>query len=283
MNVFSIVVISVTKMLDGSGYVVTGNLHGTVKIGDELYDIKPNNEFSKATITGLESISPEGVSSPATEATNCSVSVSLNMAPDAKNVGQLDVLTNIEPMEKMEPGVKVENPMAAGLLYELPRLNKNQTYNSVLTYALTHAYFITPLKLDGEPVDNGDGTETFEKQTKMGFYMLPSGRKDASVETGENCFLLPVFTDWRALGDWKQLRETSKKVRTMVLKFPDAVAITKNPNFAGFVVNPFSQNQTIIDKKLIETITNMDGYKKDFPQESPTVPMQFVAAKDENN
>ncbi|MCF0129685.1 MAG: SseB family protein [Pseudobutyrivibrio sp.] len=275
IDFFSLVVMNITETLDGSAILVSGNLHGTLSKGDSLYVVKPDNKFFKAEVTAMEAFSAEGKTEVTDSATNCTVRLSLKLEDENAKLNQLDVLTNIEPMEKVDVNKKVENPLAAGLLFELARLGKNQAYNSVLTYALTHSSFITPLRLEKAPEDNGDGTATFKKDTIIGFYMLKSGRKDANEETGENAFLLPVFTDWRAIGDWKGLKEKNEKINTMIVTFPDAVTITQSPNFAGFVVNPFSENQAIIDKKLLEVITNMEGYKRDFPGVRPAVPMSF--------
>ncbi len=260
---FTLVVESATSMLDGSGVVVTGNVHGTASVGDSVYIISLNNQIITSKIVSIETVVSEKMTL-ADQATDAPAQLQLDIT-DAKLAARFSVVSNVRPQTQININEAVENPACAGLIRELPQFQKDNVFFGMLIYALAHAHFITPLKMQGEPIKTENGTETFSKDTQIGFYMLKS---QIPVAEGEGDMILPVFTDWNELHNWKSLSENGEKVRTMILTFKNIVSIVSAPNFAGFVVNPFSKGTMTINKKLIETIVSMPGYQKEFGEQA---------------
>ena len=248
-----------TQMLDGSGLVVIGEVHGTIKKGDAVNIIAVNGNTVLANIVAIEA-EVNGKMAVTDEATDAPANLQIDIA-EAEKVAKFSVLTNIEPQAQLDAQTPNENPVVAGLLYTLPKYQKDNQFFSNLTYALTHSHFITPLKFENEPVANADGTETAPKNTRVGFYMLKNPTVD---EAEERHFVLPVFTDWTELRKMPKIGDEGKKVRTMMLTFANMVEIIKSPGFCGFVVNPFSKNTMTAGQTLIDAITSVPAYQNEF-------------------
>ena len=255
---YSLIVSSTTLMLDGSGVVAVGELHGHAKVGDEVYVLQPDGKAFKTKILGMETMVEERMVI-ADEATDAPTNMQLETKAGI-NIGQFAVITSVRPQSQVDVNEAVENPYLASMLYGLQKFSKDNKYFSTLSFLLAHSTFVTPLKMETPPQDNGDGTATFTKDTRIGFYMV----KGNKIEDIEGEFLLPVFTDWEELHKWKGLAESEEQVRTMLLKFQDAIKIIGTPNFQGFVINPFSRNQMLVNKKLIKVIEGMPGYQAEF-------------------
>lgn len=65
--------------------------------------------------------------------------------------------------------------------------------------------------------------------------------------------VFPLFTDWSALGQWKNVFDKAHPPKTLICRFPDAVAISKNFHGA-IVINPYGPVPVYLPADLIERI-----------------------------
>lgn len=267
---FVMAIEGISPMLDGEGVVVSGSVSGTVKKGDEIYIIqyagKPN---LTATVVALES-NIDGKMTIADESTDTVTNLQLDLS-DASQIVRFAVVSSIRPQEKLNIRDAVENPALAGLINILPKYAKDKNYNSCLSYLMAHAYFITPIKVEGE-VDEADGKITLKKDTQIGFFMMKTTAKLDPAKGDDEQFVLPVFTDWEQLKKWKGLSAEGERVQTQIIRIRDLAAITNNDKYSGFVVNPLNKVPFTANKIYAQSIINSEGFKKEFgePQAQPS-------------
>ncbi len=264
---FSLVVEGISAMLDGSGTIVSGTVSGTIAKGDTLYIFLPNGKSIASQVLGMEAM-VEDKMKLTEEATDTVVNLQL----DTKvNLPKYAVISSIEPQEKFDTKVPVENPALAGLIYGLPKHAKDNAFHAALAYYVAHAHFITPIQVSDEPVDNGNGTATFKKNATISYHMLKTKIAKDPAKGPEDCFVLPLFTDWDALSKWKGLSPEGQQVRTMVLRFQDMAAIIKGKGsqFSGIAINPFNKVPCTLPMGYIDTIMGTKGYQAEFAGKKP--------------
>lgn len=233
--------------------VVTGTVHGTVHINDEVYVIDYTGKTLLTRIRQLESMSGSGTEHP-DSCTDAQVAITLAIAPS--EIDKFCVVTNIKPWVSRDVNQAVENPYLLGILYG-EKFRDDDLYFSRLVFALAHAFFITPISMSKTPVNNGDGTATFKAETQISFSLLSN-----PSFPGQNT--LAVFTDWIELGKWQNApKDENGKVQTMILRFPDVVHLVADPGINGCVVNAFGKSSLFIPTSLIDNITSLEGYRRE--------------------
>lgn len=262
---FFLLVEDVFQLNQNMGIVVVGKVYGKIRVGDAVYLYHPGKAITLATVGGIEI-----ARSIVQEAENQNVGIRL---PDIKDKSELEkytVMTSIRPQTVVDVNIAVENPQLLGLSMEYSRFNQDMVYLNALTYAICHSHFIVPVYLSKEPESNGDDTCTFREGAEMSFLSV------TEPDTSKNLF--PVFTDWNALGQWKNIF-TGQSPRTMILRFPDAVTITKKGH-EGLVINPYGPVSIILSMDLIDKIIAMEGYQREFG-ENAVSPVQEIKMEKE--
>ena len=233
--------------------VVVGTVHGTVSVHDEVYVIDYSGKTLLTQIRQLESMSSKGTEHPES-CTDAPIALLLGVSPS--EIDRFCVVTNIKPWVNQDVNQAVENPYLLGLLYG-EKFRDDNYYFGKFVYALAHAFFLSPVAMSKKPVDNGDGTATFKSETQMSFSMLSNDRYPGKGT-------LPVFTDWIELGRWGDApKDKEGHVQTVILRFPDIVALTADPNINGFVINAFGELNLFVPTELIDHITSLEGYRKE--------------------
>lgn len=234
--------------------VVVGTVHGTVKVHDEVYVIDHTGKTLLTEIRQLESMSSKGTEHPSS-CTDAPIALILGVAPS--EIDKFCVVTNIKPWVSNDVNQAVVNPYLTGLLYG-DKFRDDNLYFGKFVYALAHAHFLTAVTMSREPVNNGDGTATFETGTQISFHMLSNNNYPGKST-------LPVFTDWIELGKWSDgPKDENGKFQTLILRFPDIVHIAQDPAVNGFVLNPFGELSLFIPTSLIDHITGLEGYRREF-------------------
>ena len=233
--------------------VVTGTVHGTVHVNDEVYIIDYTGKTLLTRIRRIESMSENGTEQT-DSCTDAQAAITLDIAPS--EIDKFCVVTNIRPWISRDVNQAVENPYLLGMIHG-DKFKEDDLYFSRLVYALAHAFFLTPVSMSKAPVNNGDGTATFEEKTQISFSLLSN-----PAFPGQNT--LAVFTDWIELGKWQNApKDGNGKVQTMILRFPDIVHLVADPGINGCVINPFGTSSMFIPTSLIDRITSLDGYRKE--------------------
>lgn len=249
---FTIIVDDTFQLLNDQGIVVTGKVYGKIRTGDAVYIFRPGSSIMLTQVHSLE-IGP-GVK--AVEANDQNVAVRFTDIKDKKEISKFSVLTGIRPQTVADVNTAVENPYLLGLSMEYSKYYQNKEYFNLLIYEICHAHFVVPMYLDKEPEKRADDTAVFREGTHMQFISI----RHPEDETKQ---VFPVFTDWQALGGWKNVFDEAHPPKTLICSFPDAVAISGKFH-GGIVVNPYGPVPVYLPEELIEYITGMEGYRKEF-------------------
>ncbi|SDB47779.1 SseB protein N-terminal domain-containing protein [Pseudobutyrivibrio sp. YE44] len=265
---FHVLIEGVTSMLDGNGSIVTGQLFGKIAKGDKVYVCMAATQPIQCEVQAIEA-TVDGRSTIVNEAEDTAVSLQLTL-PDDANVKKYAIVTNIAPQEKLDPKVSVENPALAGIINGLQVHAEDNVFHAAVAYWVSHARFITPIKMDIAPEVNEQGVAVIKKDTKIGFYMLKSTVKLAGTPEGSESMVLPLFTDWTSLRNWEGLAKNGERIHTQVLTFQDVYAMLKRGGaYAGIAINPFNKIPCTLPVPYLDTITGTPGYQAEFGPKNP--------------
>ncbi len=260
---FSVIIEGVTSMLDGNGSIITGQLFGKIVKGDKVYVCMAATPAIECEVQAIEATIDER-STIVDEAEDTTVSLQLTL-PDDANVRKYAIVTNVAPQTKLDPNVSIENPELEGIIHGMAAHGKDNGFHATIAYWVSHARFITPIKMDMEPEINENGVAVIKKETKIGFYMLKSTIKLTGTPEGKESMVLPLFTDWGSLRRWGGLAKSGEKIHTQVLSFQDVYAMIKRGDaYAGIAINPFNDTPCTLPIPYLDTITNTPGYKAEF-------------------
>ena len=239
-DLFSILVENVTTMLDGEGRVVIGTLTGKVSKDEDVFIYQPGVEPVSTRILAIEA-KTDNRTAIVDEAEDTTVSLQLELSSDVQ-IKKYAVVTNLGPQGEANTKTFVENAALAGVITGMSAYAKDNNYHAVLSYWVSHAHYITPIKLDVEPKLNDKGIAQIDKSTKVAFYMLKSGVKLTGTPEGKDSMVLPLFTDWQSLRRWEGLTKDGQKVHTQILSFHQLYSMLKRGDvYAGIAINPFNK------------------------------------------
>ncbi|SFH64913.1 SseB protein N-terminal domain-containing protein [Pseudobutyrivibrio sp. OR37] len=260
---FSVIVDGVTTMLDGNGSIVSGNLYGKIKKGDKVFVYMAGTPAVACEVQAIEAKNEERTSI-VDEAEDTAVSLQLTL-PDEVQLKKYSVITNIEPQDKVDPKVSIENPALAGIINGMTTYSQDNGFHATVAYHVSHGHFLTPIKMDAEPEVNENGVAVIKKDTRIGFYMLKSQIKLAGTPEDRDSMVLPLFTDWQSLRKWEGLTKDGQKVHTQILSFQDVYALLKRGDaYAGIAINPFNKIPCTLPIPYLDTITGTPGYQAEF-------------------
>lgn len=252
----------------GKEVVVVGKVHGTICVEDAIYILQPHGVTTVSIVKGMEKYvdkQPQRIESAADE------TVSLLLEMKKEDIEPFSIITSIRPQLQIDVNKAVENPIVAGLLYEARDFGKNVDYFQWLIYAVAHGHYLLPTIMSEKPEPDSNGKVVLKEGTSIQFATL----SDPHQAEG---YLIPVFTDWTELNKWKPAQENGN-TDTMIVRFPDAVALSQNPKCGGFVINPFSENQLWVDQEMIRHVTSMEGYQNEFVKKASSAGVEEVHIK----
>ncbi len=272
---YHVIVEGVNSMLDGNGSIITGQLFGKIAKGDKVYVYMVAKAAIPCEVQAVEA-TVDGRGTIVDEAENTTVSLQLTL-PDDADVKKFAIISNVAPQEKLDPRVAVENAALAGIINGMTAHASDNSFHATVAYYVSHARFITPIKMDQEPEINEQGVAVIKKDTKIGFYMLKSAIKLSGVAEDKDSMVLPLFTDWNALRLWKGLAKDNQKIHTQVLTFQDVYSMLKKGDaYAGIAINPFSQVPCTLPIPYLDTITGTPGYQSEFGPKEGAAAQQNV-------
>lgn len=229
---------------------IEGFVHGEMRVGDQVYTVYPNIPEHLCRVKSLD-VGGKRVHT----AKNTLVKINVKGLPPKQMWPAYTVLTDIRPYQsKLQSGVNnVENPFLLGLLMEYSRYYRDQKYFNLLLYAVCHAkYLIAGTVQDGKV--SVDLMDVLPAKTDVGFPSVS--------QTGSKDQMMPIFTDWNALKNWKDIVNGEKSV-TLMLGFDQLIAVIRN-GFTAMVIDPFGPRPYALSQELIESIIHSEGYRKDF-------------------
>lgn len=243
---FTIMIENMLQLENNMGVAAVGNVHGTVKVHDKVYVMHP--ALPEPIYTEIDSIEI-GPDETADTATDRKVVVKISGIKDRNTIPKFTVISNVRPHNEVNVNQPLENPFLLGLTYEYPRYAKDHGFYNIMTFAIFSSRFLTPIKVDNEPEKRPDGTAVMKKNTKVGFRMLRHPQNESMI-------VLPVFTDWLTLRNWKDAFDKDDQPKTMLMSFDQCAEIGVKSK-GGFVINPYSPVPFYVNNEIISSIYKM--------------------------
>lgn len=217
------------------GCIVAGIIrNGEIALDDTVYVLGRGRRIQESKVLGLEN--PQmGQMEKAVHGTPVGILLE-NIIRE--NVHPGDIISNVKPNTE-DVNEPVTNPRIQGLMRQAAGNPTEEIMNLVYEELAMNARLLSAMLLTHEPVQNENGTATFEQDTKMQLPLLtaPDGSK-----------YYPAFTDWQELNKWHEILEP----RTLLLTLEDYVALVlRSKDTKGIVINPFGENM-MVDRPLLE-------------------------------
>ena len=241
--------------LDSDGLtVVTGTVHGTVHKDDEVFII---DQLGRPILSKVKLIENDNDNENEHPGSIADADIALVLETPISEISPFSVVTNIRPWTNEDVNEAVENPYLLGMLYG-EKFKDDQLFFGKFVFALAHSRLLAPVVLSKKPEDNGDGTATFTAHTQISFPTLANNGLPGKAT-------LAVFTDWAELYKWEDSpKDENGKVQTIILKFPDIVHLTADTGINGCVINAFGRTSFFVPNSMIDMITSLEGYRKEF-------------------
>lgn len=233
-----------TFAIKTGGCVVVGMVDGgTMSLKDKIYIISRGGGMLTTQVEDMESYRNKIEKAPSGKYVGILLP---DLQKDQLNIG--DIISNVEPQQRVDVNQPVFNPRLKGLLtaagLKSAREHIKDITNLIFEEIAMQAHFLSVVELSREPVVNGDGTATFQKGSQMRFPM---------ISTQDDKHFYPVFTDWEEIRKWTNCPSN----KTAVLGFDNYAEMVlkddKAEKIEGIAINPFGANY-ILDRKVIEHI-----------------------------
>ncbi len=255
-NRFTMLVEAIAQIPDHSGIAIKGVVHGRCHVDDKVVMLHPGRIINQVTIDRIELNGQRADYAEDEEAV-----IRINALKDAKKVLPFSVLTSILPQAKIDVNTAIENPYLLGLAQDFRKFHSNQNYMNLLVFELVHSNYITPLRIMGEQEETEDGKVKFKKGAQIGFLSVKDPQEEGK-------FVFPLFTDWKELREWKGVFDDNHPPKTMIFTFPSVLSMLKE-NHTGLLINGFGKSPLVIPMAMIEKITSLDAYQREFVKKEP--------------
>lgn len=129
----------------------------------------------------------------------------------------------------MDVNTPVTNPILIDAIKAIKNEITSKTQDEYFK-AIREAKFLSPVTINPLPQSSIDGKTTLTQDTKISFF---------SFKDENNHEYYPVYTDWVALKQWRDIPDE----QTVITTYKDISSIVlSNPQSMGFVINPYSDN-----------------------------------------
>ena len=231
-------------------FSVEGQLFGKAKEGEKAYALHRDGTISHLTIIKIEETQGQ-------RRVKLFFSRKEALSPD----WQYAVITDIPYQIEANVNQAVENPYLLGLSCVFFEKQGEGEFLNLFFRELVRSHYLVAIETDGSlPMGEKDGSVTLKAGMKI---TIPH----VTMDRGES--VLPVFTDWLALGAMdqqmgamNQQMEAEWKRETMIAGFPQIVSmLTKGE---GFVINPYGPQLFYVSPELIHNLMSSPGYQSEF-------------------
>ena len=236
--------------VEGDRLSVEGQLFGNAKEGEKAYALHRDGNISHLTIIKIEETQGQ-------RRVKLFFSRKEALSPD----WQYAVITDIPYQIEANVNQAVENPYLLGLSCVFFEKQGEGEFLNLFFRELVRSHYLVVIETEGGlPKGEKDGTVTLKAGMKI---TIPH----VTMDRGES--VLPVFTDWFALGAMdqqmgamNQQMEAGWKRETMIAGFPQIVSmLTKGE---GFVINPYGPQLFYVSPELIHNLMSSPGYQSEF-------------------
>ncbi len=249
---FSLMVEDAFLLKGKDGVVVVGNVHGEIRVGDVAYVHHHAKPMVPVKVRAIEI----GKDKSAESAENQHVALLVEGVTTREDLPKYAVLSPKKPQGDVAEKELTENPFLLGLSMEYIDHAREEQYLNTLIYAATHSRFITPVKISEVAEKPEVGADEASTGTMVEFSSLTSPGMPGIT-------IFPVFTDYKALEMSGVDLEGEDAKEIMILNFPDLVNVVRS-GYAGAVINPHGPVPVFFPMSLVDHITSLEGYKKEF-------------------
>lgn len=220
---------------------LTGILSGYMKVHDEVYVYTSKEEMFTTCIL---SINEDGHTVKRSKDKQVTITIKKNQKTEL--IKKYSVLSDIKENETKFNENNIEHPYLRGLITGYEKYHDDHEYMTLLLWKLAFSDFLLCAKATTD--HDGNIMDTLKGNTNAAF---PS----VSTSFDTNLFILPIFTDWQALENWKLLMNEQDAV-TLINEYHEVVDIMKK-GFQGIVINPFGPQPFFMPEILANSIQTM--------------------------
>ena len=242
----------VDEVVDENEY--KGFVNGEMKVGDFVHLIDIKGEPSLAKIRKIYSIeNTEDVK----DASDDKAHIILDVEGDSNALGKYGVISSFKPCAIKERIIHAENPRLLAMIKNYNEYVGDNDYTSALVYDACHSNYIVPAMVPRKEDHRGEIMDVMEPNQEYSFLSVVAN------EMKEDEAIMPIFTDWDALKEYKEVIDSESAV-SVLLSFPEIVYYMRKHRYSGLALNPFGPKPFYFSQEYVNHITSLEGYKEDF-------------------
>ena len=233
-------------------YLYAGRVHGTIRTGDTVHVIIPGGNSHPAYVTGL--------------------------VRGEKRTGQLKdesggIFLKAEPEEAFPtyalitgigeaPAVNGENHLESrdvlGYVQGYDDHVGENEYMAVLVYIISHSRYLVPVYTPGKEMPDPSRIPGEDAQTE---YVTVSARMRPKDR------VLPLYTDWDALGRWRDLTDSGCREAAVIMTSEEVTKLAAE-RYTGAVINPFGPKPFFLSASLLLKLQNRNREEDPEPRQT---------------
>ena len=222
-----------------------GFMSGEMKVGDFVHLLEAGCEPITARIKKIYSTEED------------KTHIVLDGQDDNKPLGKYGVVSSFSPCAIKERIIHAENPRLVAMIKSYGEYAGDNDYTSALVYDACHSNYIVPALVPSNDDHRGEIMDVMDTNQEYSFLSVTAN------EMGEDDYIMPIFTDWDALEEYKEVMESESAV-SVLLSFPEIVYFMRKHRYSGLALNPFGPKPFFFSQEYVNHITSLEGYKEDF-------------------
>ena len=236
---FSMVIDEVYRRNDNGQFFYVGQVKGQIHTGDRVLVYLPGGKPYEAQVNGIR-LNGKNVR----RVNSASAGLYLSAEDDTRAFPEFSVICGTcEP--KDIPGENhLELPALCGWLRGYDDHAGNDTYINILINAILRSRFLVPVFL--YETEMADPSVILPEDAA---YEYPTVSASALPQS----MVLPVYTDWDALGRWRNLYDPDRLEGTQILSF-DEITDKVAQEYTGFVIDPFGPKPFYLSREMLAGI-----------------------------
>ncbi len=231
-----------------------GYVNGSMKVGDFVHLLEAGSEPVISRIKKIYAFDDKALSLK--ESNDEKVGILLEDGKENIQLSKYGVISSFEPCAINERIIHAENPRLVAMIKGYSEYAGDNDYTSALVYDACHSNYIVPALVPHSGDHRGEIMDIIENSQEISFLSVKANEIEDEV-------IMPIFTDWEALENYKEVIESEKAV-SLLLSFPEVISIMRKYRYSGIALNPFGPKPFYLSQEYVNHITSLDGYKEDF-------------------
>ena len=164
------------------------------------------------------------------------------------------VLSSHHPKYQTQPEVIAENPRLSGMIASYKDCFLDGDYDSLLNYDLVHGKYLVAASVNDKRPSGTDMMDPIADRASVSFYSV-------SMKANMEDPVLPVFTDWDALGRYGYAVEDPSSA-VFLMEYEKCIEVMRQ-GYAGIVIDPFGPSAFYLTKEFAESLLRMKAKEKE--------------------